>query len=71
MAYVNDTTNSPSFSSRFGGLFDAIALRRKRSTVYRQTYNELVGLSDRDLYDLGISRYDIRRLATEAAQNVH
>jgi uncharacterized protein YjiS (DUF1127 family) len=70
MAYVNETTTN-TFSGRIGGLFDAIALRRKRSNVFRQTYNELVGLSDRELYDLGISRYDIRRLATEAAQNVH
>jgi uncharacterized protein YjiS (DUF1127 family) len=38
-----------------------------RRKVYRATFIELVGLSDRELSDLGISRSGIRRLAMEAA----
>lgn len=39
----------------------------KKLRIYRRTYNELSGLSDRDLADLGISRYDISRIASDAA----
>jgi uncharacterized protein YjiS (DUF1127 family) len=31
--------------------------------LYRRTRDELAGLSDRDLADLGISRYDIDAIA--------
>lgn len=34
---------------------------------YRRVYEELDSLTERDLTDLGISRYDIRRIAKEAA----
>ncbi|NOX40704.1 MAG: DUF1127 domain-containing protein [Alphaproteobacteria bacterium] len=40
---------------------------RKRNAVYRATRNELMALSDRDLCDLGISRFDINRVSLEAA----
>lgn len=32
---------------------------------YRRTYNELNRLSNRELADLGISRYDIPRIARQ------
>ena len=34
---------------------------------YRQTYNELRRLTERELNDLGIRRMDIRTLARESA----
>ena len=34
---------------------------------YRETYNELMRLSSRDLQDLGIARADIPRIARDAA----
>jgi uncharacterized protein YjiS (DUF1127 family) len=34
---------------------------------YRQTYEELEALSDRELADLGLSRHSIRDVAREAA----
>lgn len=37
-----------------------------RRAVYRQTYRELSSMSDRELYDLGITRGDIEGLAYEA-----
>ena len=42
------------------------ALMRRKS--YNQTVYELSICSDRDLADMGISRWDIRRLARESAQ---
>jgi uncharacterized protein YjiS (DUF1127 family) len=35
--------------------------------LYRQTVNELSQLSDRELADLGIARFDIARVARKAA----
>lgn len=37
-----------------------------RRALYRQTVNELNGLSDRDLADLGINRLEIASIATAA-----
>jgi uncharacterized protein YjiS (DUF1127 family) len=48
----------------FGSLKDRMA-RYKR---YNRTIKELTFLSDRELADLGISRFDIRRIAREAAR---
>lgn len=39
----------------------------KRRVTYRRTYNELSKLSDRELYDLGISRGDIEAFAFETS----
>ena len=35
---------------------------------YRQTYNELMRLSPRELQDLGISRVDIPQIARQAVE---
>lgn len=40
---------------------------RAKRKLYRTTYRELNGLSDRDLADLGINRSMIPSLALEAA----
>jgi uncharacterized protein YjiS (DUF1127 family) len=45
----------------------AQALRRHR--IYSRTLAELSALSDRELADLGMSRFDIRRVAREAAND--
>ena len=37
---------------------------------YRQTYNELMSLSGRDLADVGIHRSDIRQIARRAASDL-
>lgn len=47
---------------------DKAAQRYAKHRVYRETYNELAALGDRDLNDLGISRAMIRGLALEAAE---
>jgi uncharacterized protein YjiS (DUF1127 family) len=35
--------------------------------LYRETLNELSALNDRELADLGISRFDVVRVAYEAS----
>ncbi len=37
--------------------------------IYNRTVNELCGLSDKDLSDIGISRSDIYRIARESLRN--
>jgi uncharacterized protein YjiS (DUF1127 family) len=37
-----------------------------RRAIYRQTFNELSSMSDRELYDLGFTRGDIHGIAHEA-----
>lgn len=54
-------------SARFQHLGAALKLAQRRRAIYRRTVNELVGLPDRDLADLGIPRAHIRRVAKEAA----
>lgn len=54
-------------SIRFQHLGAALKLAQRRRAVYRRTFNELVGLTDRELADLGIPRAHIRRVASEAA----
>jgi len=41
---------------------------KRRNEIRNRTYRELVALSDRDLADLGISRFDIRAIADDAAR---
>lgn len=42
----------------------------KRWRAARKVEDELFALTDRELNDLGISRYDIRRIARMAATDV-
>ncbi len=53
-----------SFSNFFGGFGENLENYR----LYRQTVRELSNLSDRELSDLNISRWDIDRIAREAVQ---
>ncbi|MAY87132.1 DUF1127 domain-containing protein [Arenibacterium halophilum] len=69
MAHVINT--SPvTFADRIAAAKAGIKLAMARRAAYRRTYNELAGLSDRDLADLGLHRSAIRRLSLEAAQRV-
>ena len=47
--------------------FDTFKDRIRRWRQYRNTVRELEALSHRELDDLGISRFDIHRLAWQAA----
>ncbi len=46
----------------------ALTLAANRRRSFRQTFNALSRLSDRELEDLGIMRADIERIAREAAE---
>jgi uncharacterized protein YjiS (DUF1127 family) len=71
MAYFADTTASVSSQPRrAAAFFDAIALKLRQRKAYRQTFNELCTMTQRDLTDIGLSRGDIRRVSREAAEMV-
>ena len=68
MTYFSDTNSAAAAQpSRVAAFFDAIALKMRQRRVYRQTFDELCTLTDRDLADLGMSRVDFRRISREAA----
>ncbi|WP_238364267.1 DUF1127 domain-containing protein [Mesobacterium pallidum] len=67
---VNNTADSgfaANLLARFGAYLMEASDRAARRQVYRQTYNELAALSQRDLADLGISRGQIGSISYEAA----
>lgn len=71
MAYVSN--NAAAASSKDSGVsvfFANVAERFRQYRVFRETYNELSALSDRELSDLGLSRSMIRRLALEASRDM-
>jgi len=42
-------------------------LQYKKWRAYRKNVNELSALSNKDLHDLGINRYDIKRVCKQSA----
>ena len=66
------TTNPPvqaGLNKRFQAALKSLTARYAQYRVYRETMNELQGLSNRELADLGLSRSEIRRVAYHAAYN--
>lgn len=58
-------------TSRFGALVARLAQRWAAYQTYRRTIVELEMLTDRELNDIGLSRWDIRRIAHESAVMAH
>ena len=58
-------------TSRLGALVANLERRWATYQTYRHTCEELQMLSDRELNDIGVSRWDIRRIAREAADQAH
>ncbi len=56
-------------TSRFNrnGFIGGLTQRFARYKTYRRTLDELEGLSDRELADLGVSRLSLRSIAYKAA----
>ena len=50
-------------------MFEKLKTRIQRNAKIRRTVNELNSMSNRDLADIGISRYDIEKIAREAVTN--
>ncbi|SFE27546.1 protein of unknown function [Sulfitobacter brevis] len=70
MAYVNTTSaTTPSFFARIGTAFDAMATRYKQHRMYRQTFDGLSALSNRELADLGLNRSELRFVAWESSRS--
>ena len=71
MAFVSNTTNArpTNLSARFAALAADWRAALERRRVYRQTLNELLALSDRELADLGLHRSQLRSIAWQAAHD--
>jgi uncharacterized protein YjiS (DUF1127 family) len=71
MAHTTDIrAHGPSVRDRLANLRDALAHRAARRKAYRQTFDELTSVSDRDLADMGIHRAMIPAIARQAADEV-
>lgn len=66
-------TETRAFPLVVADFLETAAVRIRDGYTWRKNYNrthrELSGLEDRDLHDLGISRWDIGRVSAEAAQD--
>jgi uncharacterized protein YjiS (DUF1127 family) len=68
MSTFNEVTNiRPAINNRLGGYISGVSARFAQYRTYRKTLDELQSLTDRELSDLGISRYSIRAIAYRAA----
>lgn len=65
MAYIN-TATTPSIFARIGAGFEAIATRYKKYRLYRETFDGLNALTNRELADLGLSRGELRTVAFDS-----
>ncbi|WP_299874451.1 DUF1127 domain-containing protein [uncultured Sulfitobacter sp.] len=67
MAYLNQTTaQQSSFMARVMSAFDGMVTRFQRNRLYRETFNGLNALTDRELADLGLHRSELPRVAWDA-----
>jgi uncharacterized protein YjiS (DUF1127 family) len=70
MAFLtNIAAPSSAFQSGLNSVVSALKEKLARRRLYRATFIELAGLSDRDLADLGMHRSMIKRLAWQAAHD--
>ena len=69
MAYITgNAAPAFGFGQRITAFVERARQARRARVIYRETYEELSALSDRDLADLGIARISIRDVALEAAR---
>lgn len=70
MAYATATTTTRfDFLARLRAAGADLAEAWIRHRMYRDTLNQLMELSDRELNDLGLSRADLPRVARQSAQS--
>ncbi len=60
---VLNTTSSPLVS--LAAVWDALKQRRELAREYRATFQELDQLSDRELADIGVARWEIPTLVSK------
>jgi uncharacterized protein YjiS (DUF1127 family) len=69
MAYLTTTSAiGTSFGTRASAAFQNLATSYKQHRLYRETFNELSALSNRELSDLGLHRSNLHQIARESAQ---
>jgi uncharacterized protein YjiS (DUF1127 family) len=61
--------HAPASSSTPGGWFSGLLSDFRRWRLERQTFAALSDLSDRELEDLGIKRWQLREVARRAVSN--
>ncbi|MGJ8544962.1 MAG: DUF1127 domain-containing protein [Sulfitobacter sp.] len=72
MTYYTDTAaRNVGTSNRAATFFGALLTKMKTRRLYRETFNGLSNLTNRELADLGLSRSELRRVSWEAANNAH
>ena len=70
MAYLTTTTaNDSAILARITGAIDTLTTRIKQRKLYRETFDGLSALSNRELADLGLDRSELRAVAWDAARN--
>lgn len=60
----------PALADRFAALLQNLRARHEENKLVRRTERELSALNDRDLADLGISRFDIPRIARDSVRSL-
>ncbi|MBY6137330.1 DUF1127 domain-containing protein [Leisingera sp. XS_AS12] len=65
MAHVLSSTPALSLTARIRHAFEAVKTGWEKAREYQRTYNELDGLSDRELSDIGVRRGDIADIARQ------
>lgn len=67
MAHALRTHHAIDAGSWLDSLRAALAMRIKWYATYRETYNELNALGDRELADIGLSRHALKAISRQAA----
>ncbi len=69
MAYFTSATTAtkPTLFNRFNAAVANMGTRYKQHRLYRETFEGLNALGNRELADLGLSRSELRRVAWDAA----
>lgn len=70
MAYTTSTQPLLGEISRSAAFFDGLRVKLRQRRLYKETFNSLNNLTDRELEDLGVYRGDIRRIAIDSAKGV-
>ncbi|MDF3414140.1 DUF1127 domain-containing protein [Sulfitobacter sp. M57] len=69
MAYLTSTSaTGTSFADRASAAFQNIVTSYKQHRLYRETFNELSALSNRELADLGLNRSNLQQIARESSR---
>ena len=63
-----DLSETPRASGSVRRLVAKLAVWREARRLYNETYSELEVLSDRELHDIGISRFEIPAVARQAVK---